>query len=55
MYGAGGLEPATNGFASGGFRQVSLIAKTVGLQRDSLASENQWQPLRGSKLVIPAE
>jgi hypothetical protein len=44
-----GLEPATNGFAGGGSRKVSLIVGTVGLQRDSLSSENQREPLRGSQ------
>jgi hypothetical protein len=43
-----GFEPATNGFAGGGSRKVSLVAETIGLQHDSLSSENQWQPLRGS-------
>jgi hypothetical protein len=42
------LEPATNGFAGGGLRKLWLVAETVGPQRGSLSSENQWQPLRGS-------
>ena len=36
-----------DGFAGGGSRKV-LVAETIGPQHNSLSSENQRQPLRGS-------
>jgi len=47
--GRAGLEPATNGFAGGGFHRFSAIAEHIVLQVNWLSHANQRQPLRGFK------